>query len=193
MGAKASKPAQTAARKFPTRAPGSAAPPHARLRPSAQRSSEPQPRASSAKDDTIKADGADPDPNPTMNAAFSQRLKQMGVATPNPTLSNSSTASPYPVFPDRGGSPRGAHYPSPAQNPTLGALEARQRLQEQADLEFERPDRGREFLDVGTLKQVLVMQTRGVPAPDIEKRLRLKSGVVERLGPKGVTLPVASV
>lgn len=139
----------------------------------------------------IKADGVDPDPNPTTNAAFSQRLRQMGVATPNPTLSNSSTASSYPVFPDQGGSSRGANYPSPAQNPTLGALEARQRLQERADLEFERPGRGREFLDVGTLKQALMMQARGVPAPDIEKRLRLKSGVVERLGPRGVTLPVA--
>ncbi|KAI1766689.1 hypothetical protein GGR53DRAFT_464186 [Hypoxylon sp. FL1150] len=191
MGAKASKPAQSAARRFPTRAPGSAAPPHARpSRPAAQRSSEqPRPQASFAKDDAIKRDGIDPDPNPSTNAAFSQRLKQMGVATPNPTLSNSSTASQYPVFPDRG--PRGSSYPAAAQNPTLGVLEARQRLQEQATLEFEQPGRGREFLDVGTLKQVLTMQARGLAPADIEKRLRLKSGVVERLGPRGVTLPVA--
>ncbi|KAI1774719.1 hypothetical protein F4818DRAFT_70776 [Hypoxylon cercidicola] len=190
MGAKASKPAQTAARKFPTRAPGSAAPPHARPRPAVQGSSEPQPRASFTKDDTIKADSVDPDPNPATNPAFSQRLKQMGVATPNPTLSNSSTASPYPVFPDQG--PRRSNFPSSAQNRTLGALEARQRLQEQADLEFEKPGQGREFLDVGTLKQMLMMQARGAPPADIEKRLRLKSGVVGRLGPRGVTLPVAS-
>lgn len=124
------------------------------------------------------------------NAAFSQRLKQMGVATPNPTLSNSSTASSYPVFPGQGS--QGSKYPSPSQNTTLNALEARQRLQDRADLEFERPGQGREFLDIGTLKQMLMMQARGAPAADIEKRLRLKSGVVSRLGPRGVTLPVAS-
>ncbi|KAI1378677.1 hypothetical protein F4677DRAFT_374769 [Hypoxylon crocopeplum] len=189
MGSKASKPAQAAARKFPTRAPGSAAPPpHARPRPGAQRSSEP--RASFAKDDAVKADGVDPDPNPMTNPAFSQRLKQMGVATPNPTLSHSSTASPYPVFPDQGS--HGPGFPSPAQNPTLSALDARQRLQERADVEFENSTRGREFLDVGTLKQILIMQARGTPAADIEKRFRLKSGVVGRLGPRGVTLPLAA-
>ncbi|KAI0837510.1 hypothetical protein F5Y06DRAFT_297367 [Hypoxylon sp. FL0890] len=188
MGAKTSKPAKAATRKFPTRAPGSAVPPHARPSPAAQRSSEP--RASFAKDDAIKADGADPDPNPMTNPAFSKRLQQMGVATPNPTFSNSSTASPYPVFPDQ--EPQGPNYPAPAQNPTLSALEARQRLQEAAQLEFERPGQGKEFLDVGILKQILIMQARGAPAPDIEKRLRLKSGVVNRLGPKGVTQVLAS-
>ncbi|KAI1392766.1 uncharacterized protein F4822DRAFT_140094 [Hypoxylon trugodes] len=188
MGAKASKPAQSATRKFPTRTPGTAAPPHARSRPAAQRSSEP--RASFTKDDTIKADGADPDPNPVTNAAFSQRLKQMGVATPNPTLSNSSTATPYPEF--TGPGPHsGPNFPAAAQNPTLSALDARQRLQDRADIEFENIGQGREFLDVGTLRQMLIMQAQGSPAGDIERRLRLKSGVVGRLGPRGVTLPLA--
>ncbi|KAI0849637.1 hypothetical protein F5Y00DRAFT_55431 [Daldinia vernicosa] len=189
MGAKASKPAQSATRKFPTRAPGSAAPPpHARSRPAAQRT--PEPRASFTKDDAIKADSVNPnpDPNPFTDAAFSQRLRQMGVATPNPTLSHSSTASPRPGAPDQG--PRSHIYPSPAQNPTLSALSARQRLEERATLEFEDVRRGREFLDVGTLKQALALRERGTPAADIERRLRLKSGVVERLGPRGVTLPL---
>lgn len=43
---------------------------------------------------------------------------------------------------------------------------------------------------MGTLKQALVLQARGTPAADIERRLRLKSGVVDRLGPRGVTLPL---
>ncbi|OTB19387.1 hypothetical protein K445DRAFT_381710 [Daldinia sp. EC12] len=172
MGAKASKPAKSAIRKFPARAPGSAAPPHARPQPAAQRA----------------RDSVDPDPNPFTNAAFSQRLKQMGVATPNPTLSNSSTAAPYPGAPDQG--PHSHLYPSPAQNQTLSALEARQRLQERATVEFENVRQGREFLDVGTLKQALVLQARGTPPAEIERRLRLKSGVVDRLGPKGVTLPL---
>ncbi|KAK6949426.1 hypothetical protein Daesc_009503 [Daldinia eschscholtzii] len=191
MGAKASKPAESAIRKFPARAPGSAAPPHARPQPAAQRARDP--RASFTKDDAlplpaIKADGVDPDPNPFTNAAFSQRLKQMGVATPNPTLSNSSTAAPYPGAPDQG--PQSHLYPSPAQNQTLSALEARQRLQERATAEFENARQGREFLDVGTLRQALVLQARGTPPAEIERRLRLKSGVVDRLGPKGVTLPL---
>ncbi|KAI1464105.1 uncharacterized protein F4812DRAFT_444616 [Daldinia caldariorum] len=212
MGARASKPAQSATRKFPARAPGSAAPPHARPQPQSQSQLQSQPaaaqrrapegRASFSKDDAIKADSADPDldPNPFTNAAFSQRLKQMGVATPNPTLSNSSTASAslHPGAPDQG--PHSHAFPSPAQNQTLSALEARRRLQEGATGEFEsglagRPGAaggggGREFLDVGTLKQALVLQARGTPAADIEKRLRIKSGAMERLGPKGVTLPL---
>ncbi|OTB04500.1 hypothetical protein M426DRAFT_155455 [Hypoxylon sp. CI-4A] len=190
MGAKASKPAQAATRRFPTRAPGNATPPpHTRARPAAAaQQPRSKPRASFAKDDSIKADGADPDPNPMINPAFSQRLRQMGVATPNPTLSNSSTASPYPIFPDQKSS--GPGFPSPAQNPTLGALEARQQLQDRAEREFENIGQGKEFLDVGTLKQILVMQGRGTPAADIEKRLRLKSGVVGRLGPRGVIVPL---
>ncbi|KAI1800478.1 hypothetical protein F4811DRAFT_27984 [Daldinia bambusicola] len=205
MGAKASKPAQSATRKFPSRAPGSAAPPpHARPHPQSQSQPAaaaaqrrgPEARASFSKDDAIKADSVDPDPNPFTNAAFSQRLKQMGVATPNPTFSHSSTASTslYPGAPDQG--PHSHAYPSPAQNQTLSALDARRRLQERATGEYEdgmaagRQGGGREFLDVGTLKQALVLQARGAPAAEIEKRLRMKSGVVERLGPKGVTMPL---
>ncbi|KAI2472535.1 hypothetical protein F4781DRAFT_342254 [Annulohypoxylon bovei var. microspora] len=189
MGAKASKPVQSATRKFPTRAPGNAAPPHTRPQPSAQPRSDP--RASFVKDDAIKADSINPDPNPMINAAFSQRLKQMGVATPNPTLSNSSTASSYPGFPERG--MQGLKFSPSSQNPTLSALEARQRLQERADAEYEDRSQGSEFLDVGTLTQALIMQGRGVPNADIEKRFRLKKGVVDRLGPKGVTVPYGEI
>ncbi|KAI1500248.1 hypothetical protein F5X99DRAFT_386933 [Biscogniauxia marginata] len=185
MGSKASKPVQTATRKFPSRSPGGAVPPR------------PPPRTSFAKDDAIKADGLDPDTDtdPLTNPAFSQRLRQMGVATPNPTLSRSSTAAaPGPGSP---GSPARHQrapggYPAPSQNRTLSALEARERLQRQAQAEFEDPTRGREFLDVGTLRQILVMRAQGGAPADIEKRLRLKSGVVGRLGPQGIVLPVAS-
>ncbi|KAI5864764.1 hypothetical protein GGS23DRAFT_595463 [Durotheca rogersii] len=171
MGAKASKPAQSAIRKFPSR-PTANAPPHARPRPPSGRA---EPRASSVKDDAIRADGIDPDPNPLTNPAFSQRLKQMGVATPNPTLSNSSTVSSSPSRPDYEST--GPSFPSPSQNPTLSALEVRRQLQERAELEFENLRHGREFLDAGTLREILIMQTQGAPAVDIEKRLRLKSGV----------------
>jgi hypothetical protein len=41
-------------------------------------------------------------------------------------------------------------------------------------------------LDVVTLRQVLVLRDRGVSEGEIEGRLELRSGVVGRLGGKGV-------
>lgn len=46
---------------------------------------------------------------------------------------------------------------------------------------------GREFLDAMTIRQVLSMRDRQGLAPgDIERLLRLKKGVVGRLGERGV-------
>ncbi|KAK8103949.1 uncharacterized protein PG998_010982 [Apiospora kogelbergensis] len=125
------------------------------------------------------------DPNPITDAAFSQRLRQMGIATPNPTMSNSSTASPA-VGPPSHSYPR-----PPQQNTTLNALDARRRIQESVDVQSQNPAAGREYVDVGVLRQILMMRDRGYAAPDIEKRLRLKNGVVARLGPPGVIKPLS--
>ncbi|KAH8844277.1 hypothetical protein MCOR27_009931 [Pyricularia oryzae] len=133
----------------------------------------------------------DPSP-PTNNPAFADRLRQIGAVQPNPTLSHSST------FAQQGGaSPaaynnygRTAHHPSIAQNTTLSALAARHRIQEQADREFADMGKasfgGRELLDAAMLRDVLVMRSRGVAPERIEERLRLKPGMVRRLGPPGV-------
>ncbi|KAI1358731.1 hypothetical protein F5Y08DRAFT_321171 [Xylaria arbuscula] len=209
MGAKASKPAQTVSRKFPTRTPGSAVPPRPTGRAQARQA---EPRT--VKDETIRSDGQDPDfdLNASTNPAYSERLRQMGVATPFPTLSNSSTAGPYlspspstytqtssslsppSQAPSRSPPPnsttRTSFYPPPSQNRTLNALEARRDLQARAEAEFKDPSRGREFLDAGTLRKALLLQHRGMSASEIEARLRLKSGVAARLGPRGVTVPV---
>ncbi|KAK7962381.1 uncharacterized protein PG986_003206 [Apiospora aurea] len=126
------------------------------------------------------------DPNPITDAAFSQRLRQMGIATPNPTMSNSSTASPV-----AGPSSHSVSRPTPQQNTTLNALDARQRIQEAVDVQSQNPSAGREYVDVGVLRQILAMRDRGSAAPDIEKRLRLKSGVVARVGPPGVIAPLS--
>lgn len=127
------------------------------------------------------------DPNPITDAAFSQRLRQMGIATPNPTMSNSSTASPI-----AGSLSTHAASRSPSQqNTTLNALDARRRIQESVDIQSQNPSAGREYVDVGVLRQILMMQDRGFAAPDIEKRLRLKSGVVARVGPPGVVAPLS--
>ncbi|KAI1436795.1 hypothetical protein GGR50DRAFT_170393 [Xylaria sp. CBS 124048] len=206
MGAKASKPAQTASRKFPTKP---SIPPQ-RGAPTGR--SEPK----SVKDDAIHADGQDPtfDLDALKNPIYSQRLREMGVANPQPTHSNSSTATRFP-FPTSAPSPTYTQtststnpssaaapnyskappmYPLPTQNRTLSALEARRELQKRADAEFEDPSRGREFLDAATLRRALLLRERGgasaTTARQIEARLRLREGVVARLGPPGVTVPV---
>ncbi|KAI0434979.1 hypothetical protein F5Y09DRAFT_294388 [Xylaria sp. FL1042] len=213
MGAKASKPTQTASRRFPTRAPGGAVPPRG---PGGVNARQTGPRIT--KDETIRSDGRDPDLDldANTNPAYSERLRKMGVATPFPTLSNSSTAGPFSSSspspspstytqtssslstpsraPSRSPPPNTTTttslYPPTSQNRTLNALEARRHLQERAEAEFQDPSCGREFLDAGTLRKALILQNLGVAASDIETKLRLKSGVVARLGPRGVTVPV---
>lgn len=56
-----------------------------------------------------------------------------------------------------------------------------------------RPDHeGREFIDVVTIRQLLQMRNRqNLPDEQIERLLRLKKGVVSRLGPKGLVAEVA--
>jgi hypothetical protein len=70
-------------------------------------------------------------------------------------------------------------------------LEARARLQDEAEREFmeagRRGHEGRQFLDVYTIRQILTMRDeRGRNPGQIEKALGLKSGVVGRLGMEGV-------
>ncbi|KAK0731368.1 hypothetical protein B0H67DRAFT_478262 [Lasiosphaeris hirsuta] len=85
-------------------------------------------------------------------------------------------------------------FASATGNTTLNVLEARRRVEEEADAEFSRVGRssnnvGREFLDVATIKEALVRRQRGESAAEIESALKLKPGVVERLGPAGVVSP----
>lgn len=69
-------------------------------------------------------------------------------------------------------------------------LEARSRIQDAADNEFLNAGRrgfgGRQFLDVGVVRQVLLMRERGMEPSQIEKKLDLKSGTVAKLGPEGL-------
>lgn len=117
----------------------------------------------------------------------------MGIVQPNPTYSPSSIASPVSDASGIQQSISTPRFPSASRNATLGVLEARRRLEAEAKEELENTgrstDKGREFLDVATVKQILVLRERGVPASDIEARLRLKSGIVARLGPMGIVSP----
>ncbi|KAL2258498.1 hypothetical protein VTK26DRAFT_8173 [Humicola hyalothermophila] len=201
MGSSGSKAVQQTVRKFPTRAPGSAPPaaPRPSLKPSPGQSpdqpaaSQPRsaPQASFAKDEAIRADSVDPNRPDFITPEFAERLHKMGIVQPNPTYSPSSTASPFSG--DASGirqSLSKPQFPPATKNTTLGALEARRRIEAQANEELEHmgksTDQGKQFLDITTIKQILVLRDRGVSAADIESRLRLRPGVVARLGPKGI-------
>lgn len=73
----------------------------------------------------------------------------------------------------------------------MSLLTARYRLAEEAEQEFSNIGRkgseGRQFLDVITIRQVLLLRDeRGVSPGEIEKQLGLRRGVVGRLGRRGV-------
>lgn len=110
------------------------------------------------------------------------------MATPNPTLSNSSTAAPVPA--SFSASPLRPQFPAPSANTTLGVLEARRQIQERFETQTQNPAAAREFLDVGIVKQVLVMRARGHSGADIEKRLRLRPGLVDRVGARQIVSPM---
>ena len=123
---------------------------------------------------------------------FSRRLQQMGVADPNPTYSPSSFAASN-LGPS---SPSGPTFAPSRSNPTLSALEARQRLQQEAELDFEAMGRantqGRRFLDMRTVVDALKMRGHGIPDGEIEKRLRIQRGLLERLGRQSILSHVTS-
>jgi hypothetical protein len=119
---------------------------------------------------------------------FSQRLQQMGVVQPNPTYSPSSTASSQGATRvDLGTKDALKHQNVSAKaNPTLTALQARQRLQQQAESEFElmgsANSKGRQLIDMRTLVEALSLLDRGMPQTDVEKKLRLAEGLLNHLG-----------
>ncbi|KAL1839422.1 hypothetical protein VTJ49DRAFT_1523 [Mycothermus thermophilus] len=171
-------------------------------------------RADAAATDPSK----DPD---FISPDFAARLHKMGIVQPNPLWSPSSIANPFPSGappprlaqqqppqkqphqphqPQPSGAPTPGTttehiFPPPSRNVTLGVLEARRRLEARAAEELERrgrsSDPGAELLDVGTIKRVLAMREAGTPEGDIEARLRLRPGVVERLGGRGVVAPAS--
>ena len=73
-------------------------------------------------------------------------------------------------------------------------LRARERLQQEAEAEFAQTGRGvggRSFLDVTTIRQILVMRDdKRMEAGAIEKALGLKEGVVKKLGKRGIVSDV---
>lgn len=130
---------------------------------------------------------------------LAKRLREIGVVQPNPTYSHSSTATTSPSRPYQSQFEQtensGPVFPDASQNTVLSALEARRRVQNEAEEEFENlglsNSRGRKFLHAGMIRDVLVMRARGASEAAIEKRFDLKEGVVKRLGPPHLYQPAA--
>ncbi|KAH8700198.1 hypothetical protein BGW36DRAFT_425031 [Talaromyces proteolyticus] len=194
MGASASKPARSAAaaasrRQFPKRpseattTTPSPAQQHQPTRTSTGPTYHSNEEPSSLRSEAIDLDARDPH--------FAASLRSIGPVTPNPTMSNSSTfnsstplttTSPS-VFPD-------------ANNPALLVLSSRTRITKAAEQEQEvfgrQSHQGREFLDVLTIRQALQMRDRqGLSMAEIERLLRLKKGVMLRLGERGLVSEAA--
>ncbi|KAF2172198.1 hypothetical protein M409DRAFT_17438 [Zasmidium cellare ATCC 36951] len=180
---KASRAAGSAARQYPKRAANTQTPmtnatprppppaPHNEPGPSVK----PQPSASGNRSEAINLDASDPD--------FAQSLRTIGPVQPNPTLSPTSAFNP--------GQEIRSTAPNPRSNPALAVLDARSRLADEAESEFmeagRRGHEGRQFLDVYQIRQILTLRDqRGKSSAEIERRLGLKNGVVERLGAAGV-------
>ncbi|KAL1966452.1 hypothetical protein VTN77DRAFT_4594 [Rasamsonia byssochlamydoides] len=186
MGAKSSKPVRSAVSAASRRQyPKTPSPSTTMASPESRAPAEAQPRhagptyhskeqASATKSEAIDLDARDPH--------FAASLRSIGPVIPNPTMSNSSTFNkqgPVPsVFPD-------------AANPALLVLASRAKITKAAEEEAESFGRqsheGRQFLDVLTIRQALSMRDKqGLPDGEIERLLRLKKGVVARLGRKGL-------
>ena len=118
--------------------------------------------------------------DPQLGAA----LRAIGPVQPSPTQSNSSTAQAQ-LAPDHGVGSAQPIFPDPKNNPALLVLEARRKLSEQADAEIEQYGRrgfqGRRFLDVTTIRQILVMRDQQMKETDIESQLELHPDVLAKL------------
>lgn len=142
----------------------------------------------------IDFDASDPD------IGLNSRLRELGPVTPSPTLSNSSTfnrasaqdpTTSDGTFVPSASTPSQSIYPT-TNNPAVSLLTARYRIAEEAEQEFEKIGRkgfeGRKYLDVATIRTVLVYRSEGMPDAEIERRLELRSGVVKSLGGRVVSV-----
>ena len=126
---------------------------------------------------------------------FAASLRSIGPVIPKPTFSHSSTFRLSPQLPK---SEHGVPSPSSSSvfsdssaNPALLALNSRARITKEAEQEAESFGRsnhtGRKYLDVLTIRQILnTRDQQNLNNLEIERLLRLKSGVVDQLGKKGI-------
>lgn len=198
MGAGASKQAAKAAgaagrRQYPSSssilnsATSTSNAPAQSARPNAPSQVHPNPETSppsETKDAHIDLDGRDPQ--------FGSALKKLG-----PAISVARAAPHESAFPTSSQPPLGQQgqniFPSnsPKTNPSLRIVEARERINQQFDEEAEGLGRasftGRTLMSAKDIREALRMRDQGgMSTEEIEKQLRLKSGILSRLGRPGV-------
>jgi hypothetical protein len=154
------------------------APPSADLPSPAQVHPSPsQPPPSSTKSQQIELDGRDPQ--------FGSRLSQIGPVQPDSQFPSNQHQFPPSASPNQQGQ---NIFPTrfSATNPALLMVEARERIGRLWEEESESLGRGsfqgRTLISAGQIREVLNMRESGMESGDIERRLRLRAGLVKRLG-----------
>ncbi|KAF2476457.1 uncharacterized protein BDR25DRAFT_339463 [Lindgomyces ingoldianus] len=195
MGSSVSKITRTAgarARKYPTRVPNVTNNPPRPLPPQHSKpgpSVDPPPQVSDSNNQAIDLDAHDP--------LLASRLNTLGAVQPNPHYSPSSTSPLDPernISPSRSTDPNMPHFPPEAfsniqDNPAIRVLQARQRIQDEAEEELaivgRKGFRGRKYVDAGTIGLALMRKEKGEAEERIEDSLRIRKGRLRVLG-KGV-------
>ncbi|ERF75944.1 hypothetical protein EPUS_01310 [Endocarpon pusillum Z07020] len=199
MGSSSSKVAKTAsstARRYPATsslAKSTSAPP---IQPTSSEplpgpTVHPRPSASTSRDRNVDLDARDPD--------YGSRLSQLGPVQPPRTLSNSSTFAPTPQVVKSSSSSSSTRspfqgqqvFPSSSSNPELLIVQARDHFakifEEESESLGRQSFKGRTLVSAAELKAVLSMRDDGRKPPgEIEKQLRLRPGILGRLGRPGL-------
>jgi len=173
MGSSTSKVSRGTARQYPKQPTSAVSVPRVGARPSPHNLHK---QASGADSSATRPDGGDPD---IVTGEFSQRLQQMGIVQPNPTLSHSSSATPHST------SINALKNADGRQNPTLTALDVRQRLQQEAEEQtilHGGNSAGRRFVDMRAIVDAMRLLNRGMDQMEVEKRLKMQTGALARLG-----------
>jgi hypothetical protein len=132
---------------------------------------------SSTKSEQIDLDGRDPQ--------FGSRLSQIGPVQPVSQSPSNQHQFPPSASPNQQGQ---NIFPgtSPATNPALLIVEARERIGRLWEDESESLGRGsfqgRTLISASQIREVLSMKENGMESGEIEKRLRLRAGLIKRLG-----------
>lgn len=201
MGSQASKVASKAAgaagrRQYPStssilnsakstaNAPSMSNPPQ---RPAAVHPSPQAEPPSSTRSEHIDLDARDPH--------FGSALRQAGIARRVPQ----HAASPEAAFPTSSMPPAAQQSPgqqvfpssSPSTNPAIAIVEARERIAKRFEEESESLGRGsfqgRTLISAREIKEALRLRDEGGRSPEeVEKQMRLRSGIISQLGPPGV-------
>ncbi|KAF8856572.1 hypothetical protein BDZ45DRAFT_675427 [Acephala macrosclerotiorum] len=131
-----------------------------------------------------------PGQSPSSTSQSSPTTQKSQTSSPQSQQSSYDPSLSHTQFQPSASNPAQSIFPDARQNPAVSLLTARYRLAEEAESEFANIGRkgakGRRFIDVHTLRQVLVLRGEGMGSGEIEERLGLANGVVGRLGREGI-------